>query len=227
MTIKGKIYDEDSTLQGVLIVNLSQNDTVYSGTKGDFRIFASINDSIVFKSLFHYSKRVRVKPEYFNGVIVFELKKEVNELGEVLLTNKLKKKPFEPIEYSIEMGFSIKEDIKRNPHLYMPKSSYSRGINFVGLIKLIRLNKLFKKPATIRYIKHKQIDSLFSNSKLFNDKLLIEVLKIPKEHKYLFFEYCETRKLNVDLLSNPDNLILLDSVYSLGRCFQKYTLAYQ
>lgn len=179
--IKGKIYDDDSMVKGVLIVNLSQNDTVYSDTEGGFKIYATVNDSLMFQSFFHFSKKVGVKTEYFNESIIFELEKKVNELGEILLTSTLKEKPFEPIEYSIDMGFSIKEDMRRNPHLYMPKSSYSGGINFVELLKLVRLNRLFKKRSPIKYIKYKQIDSLFSNSKLFNDKLLVENNKIPKK----------------------------------------------
>ena len=53
--IKGKIYDDDSTVKGVLIINLSQNDTVYSDTEGGFKIYATVNDSLMFQSFFHFS----------------------------------------------------------------------------------------------------------------------------------------------------------------------------
>ncbi len=220
--IKGKIYDEDSVVKGIQVINLNQNDTIYSDDKGNFKIYATVNDSIIFKSLFHTPKTVRVMADFFNNIMVFEVKKSVNELGEVLLTNEQKEKAFNLISYNIEMSLAIKEDMKRNPHLYMPKSAYSNGIDFVQLARMLHINKLFKKrpqKTTINYITYKQLDSLFSHSELFNDKLLTEILKIPKQHKYLFYEYCEAKKLDIDLLSPQNKLILMDSIFSIRHEF--------
>ena len=220
--INGKIYDEDSTVKGALIINLTQNDTTYSDVKGNFKLSAKVNDSLMFRSLFHHIKKVRITKEHFNNVMVFELKKRVNELNEVLLTNE-KKKPFNPIVYGEALGFSIAENIKKTPHLYTPRGAYSGSVDFVKLVKSIGINKLFKKKKeSIKHIKYYQIDSLFSNSKLFNDSLLINDLKIIKEHKYLFFEYCEAQGLNNELLSVKENIILLDTIFNFGDRFLKF-----
>ncbi|RED49562.1 peptidase associated/transthyretin-like domain-containing protein [Seonamhaeicola aphaedonensis] len=217
--INGKIYDEDSTVKGALIINLTQNDTTYSDIKGNFKIKAIVNDSIMFKSLFHHDKKVKVNTSFFKEIIVFELNKSINELNEVLLYDK-KDKPFEVVEYSNNLGFAIAEDIKRNPHLYMPKTSYSGGVNFIELAKLIGINKLFKKKkSTINNIEYHQLDSLFYNSEIFTDSLLYKDLKIPKNNKYLFFEYCEERGINCELLAVKENLVLLDSFYKLSKDF--------
>ena len=218
--INGKIYDEDSTVKGALIINLTQNDTTYSDLKGSFKLQATINDSLVFYSLFHHTKKIKVKGLHFNEVVVFQLKKRVNELGEVLLTDE-KEKPFNEVEYTSDIGLAIANDIKNNPHLYTPIGSYNNGIDFIKLAKLIGINKLFKKRKknTVKTISYKQIDSLFSNSKMFTDTLLINELKIKKDYKHLFFEYCESQGLNGELLHIKENLVLLDSVFKLGNRF--------
>ncbi|TXG39483.1 carboxypeptidase-like regulatory domain-containing protein [Seonamhaeicola maritimus] len=217
--INGILYDDDSTVKGALIINLTKRDTTYTDIKGNFEIVATKNDSIMFRSLFHHPKKVKVIPSHFNEVVVFELKKRVNELGEVMIAGE-KHKPFVPIEYGEALGFSIAEDMKKNPHLYMPESAYSGGINFGELAKLIGINKLFKKKKTaIKYMEYKQVDSLFSNSKIFNENLIFEDLKISKEHKHLFYQYCTSRKLNAELLSTPDNLVILDSIFKFSHDF--------
>ncbi len=220
-SVNGKIYDEDSTVKGALVINITQNDTTYTDTKGYFKLTAKINDSLMLKSLFHHTKAIKLKSIHFNNTTVFELKKKVNELNEVLLTNEEEKK-FESIEYTSNVASAFKEDMKNNAHLYIPEESYSRGINFPKLAKLVGLNKLFKKKKTgIKHIKFNQVDSLFSNSKVFNDSLLINDLSISKEHKYLFFDYIEAKQLNSNLLDIKDNLILLDSIFNFKNDFLK------
>ena len=222
--IMGKVYDDDSTVKGALIINITKNDTTYTDTKGNFRLRAKTNDSLMFHSLFHHTKKIKVDAKHFKEVVVFVLDKKVNELDEVLLTDEPKEKAFNAIEYKSDLGSALAQDIKNNPHLYTPANSYSSGINFIALAKLIGLNKLFKKKRKkqpLSYINYGQLDSLFSNSRVFNDTLLLNDLKIPEEHKYLFLEYCEAQSLNNELLAVKDNLIILDSVMKFSKKFLK------
>ncbi|MFH4967476.1 hypothetical protein V8G61_04650 [Gaetbulibacter sp. M240] len=206
-SIKGVLYDEDSPVQGAVIMNLNRNETILSDYKGEFTISASVDDSIAIGTLFHNSMVLRVKKEFYDRINVIELDKKTNKLEKVEIFQDLKNKPFNPKIYSFETGFSMKEDIKNNPYLYKPKSYYANGFNFIEIIKLIKLNKLFKKKSEKEYISFSQYDSLFNNSNLFNDNI-----KIPFNYKDLFLEYCEFKKLSTDLLSKPDNIILLDSI---------------
>lgn len=218
--VSGKIYDSEETVKGVLIINKTQKDTTYSDPQGNFKIKGIINDSIFFNSLFHHSKTIIVKQKHLDETTVLELFKITNVLDEVLLSEKENKL----IDYGYITGsmmIGIKINMKNNPHLYMPKSSYSKGINFGELAKLIGLKKLFKKKNIKNTIKYNQIDSLFDCSKLFNNKLLSNHLKINKEYKCLFFEYCEAQKLGANLLSEKNNLIFLDSLYKCSIDFLK------
>ncbi|TYA78583.1 carboxypeptidase-like regulatory domain-containing protein [Seonamhaeicola marinus] len=218
--IQGKIYDEDSTVKGALIINLTKKDTTYSDVKGSFKMNTSSGDVLLFKSFFHIQKKTKITEEHFTNVQVFELKKRVNDLEEVLLTNE-KEKQFEAKTYTADFGAALANDIKNNPHLYKPKSSYSAGIDLGRLIDLIGVTKLLKKKKKyeIKLINYNQIDSLFSNSKLFNNQLIFDQLGIPKDYKFLFFEYIEAQNLNCELLSTKENIELLDTIYKLGNDF--------
>ncbi len=131
----------------------------------------------------------------------------------MILKDSVHKKAFKIEEVNSNTILQIKNDMKNNPHLYMHSSSYSKGINVKELLKLIGVIKKKKTKKTQKPINYKQLDSLFSNSALFNDDLLIQ-LKIPKDYKYLFFQYCEAYQLDHNLLKTKDNLILLDALYN-------------
>lgn len=219
--VSGKIYDKDDTVKGAKITNKSKQTFTYSTTKGDFSIKASVNDTIIISSFFHIKQKLIVSNKHFNNAIVIELKKDVNNLSEVLLTQKNKTKKFNPKVYTLDLGLQIKNDIKNNPHLYKPMPS--GNIDFVELSKLI--GKLFKSKKTkaplITATTYEQFDSLFSNDKFFNNKLLENNLNISKKHKGLFFDYCDAKKLNSNLLKKKNNFILLDSLVLFSQDFLK------
>jgi hypothetical protein len=214
--ISGKIYDEESTVKGAKIFNSTKNSLTYTDDKGNFELPASINDTLIFTSLFHKRKRLKLVENHFKDVLVIELKKVVNDLDEVLVTKE--NKTFNEKRYTADFGLQLKNDMKNNPHLYSPAPS--GNIDVVKIIGLV--SKLFKrkrnKETPIIRITYKQLDSLFSKSHFFNKSLLTNDLKIPKEFKYLFFEYCDAQQINRDLLKKENRFLLLDKLikYSHG-----------
>ena len=58
--ITGKIYDQESTVKGAKIHNTTKRITTYTDNKGYFKLSASINDTLVFTSLFHKEKRLKL-----------------------------------------------------------------------------------------------------------------------------------------------------------------------
>lgn len=225
--ITGKVYDNETTVKGIKVYNISQKRVTYTDEKGDFEISAVINDTLFFESLFHHPKHVILKETHFNDVTVFELRKSVNTLGEVIITDENGEK-FNPLEYTDVAESALKGDIKNNLHMYIPESSYSRGMNFVEIAKLI--GKLFKrknKPTPAARIQYKHLDSLFKKDKLFNLRLLKDDLNIPEEYATLFLDYCETKNLRKDLMSEANHVILLDSLVNFSREFLKITKTYE
>jgi len=227
--IKGKVYDNQSTVKGIKIYNVSKQTKTYTDGEGEFTIAASVNDTLFFESLFHHPKQIKLKQNDFDDIVVFELQKVVNELGEVLLSN-TKAKEFDAVEYSNITGLQLANDIKNNPHLYVPESAYSGGANLFGLIGMAI--KLFKKkdkyqPKPIEYINYKHLDSLFKKDDFFDLRLLSQDLKIPGEYAHLFLDYCETKSLNKELISEENKVILLDSLVEFSREFLKITQEFE
>ncbi|WP_411766975.1 hypothetical protein [Winogradskyella sp. A3E31] len=209
--INGKVYDAESTVKGVKITNISTRIITNSDQNGDFRLQATVNDSLVFESLFHHPLKIAVKPSFFEDVYVFELKKLVNELDEILLSEeKSKVKPFEEETYNLKLNEIIQTDIKENPHLYGRAPSY--GLDFIQVIGLVA--KLFKKKKSKREIDsnitYDQLVKLFESHVFFNTELLEVDLSIPKDNTLLFMEFCEARGIKKSLMKESKRFQLLD-----------------
>ncbi len=223
--LKGKVYDQQSTVKGIKVYNISKQIKTYTDDAGEFSIAASVNDTLLFESLFHNPKQVKLKPTDFEDIVVFELKKTINELGEVLLNNN-DAKTFNAKTYTNATGLQLANDIKNNPHLYKPESAYTGGANILGIIGMAI--QLFKKknkykPQPIEYINYKHLDSLFKNDDFFNLRLLHQDLRIPETYAHLFLDYCETKSLNKELISEENKVVLLDSLVEFSREFLKIT----
>lgn len=219
--ITGKVYDKETTVKGIDVFNLSKKTRTYTDDYGNFIIEATIGDTLSFHSIFHNKKIIKLTESHFNDVIVIELSKTINRLKEILIQNNLKPETFNPVKEQVALKEQITNDTKLNPHLYGTSSKY--GFDVVRIIGLI--GTLFKKKkgeiSAVIPVSHKALDSLFSNSSFFNDELLTNNLTIPKDYKQLFFEYCETKNLDKELLKNENEIILLDSLVTYSKAFLK------
>jgi len=223
-TLVGKVYDEESTVKGVKIINITQSVLTYSDIEGNFKIEAKVNDSIVFQSLFHVELTFVPKPEDFNQIIVVALKKVVNELNEVLVKKEPDFKVFDPVEANTTLKNQILEDIKRNPHLYGKSNSGNGNIlNVIGLVvklfKSKKPNEEVPKIATYNELVH-----LFETDSYFTQKLMRNELKIPEIYTYLFLQYCEAQNIDSKLLSPNNRFVLLDTFLRCSNEFHQILL---
>ncbi|MFI1770856.1 carboxypeptidase-like regulatory domain-containing protein [Thalassobellus citreus] len=217
--ITGKIYDNESTVKGAKIFNLSKNTSTYTDDKGDFKILASVNDTLVFSSLFHNEKKIKLIGNHFKETNVFELKKTVNNLDEVLLSENREVVIFNDEIYAEILGLQIKNDMKNNPYKYQPPPSGNLDfIKIAGLIGKLFKNKK-KKDVPIITTTYKAFDSLFKNDTFFNKELLTNQLQIKEAYKPLFFNYCDTKQLDKKLLKKENRVILLDSLFNYSKEF--------
>jgi hypothetical protein len=219
-TLKGKVYDATSIAINIKVLNKTQNRVSANNKEGFFSIIAKVNDTILFESLIYHPKLVILNKSHFNGITVFELKKIVSELDEVVI----KVEPDQPIfkldPYNLELHNIIKEDIKNNPGLYQQTTANS-GVDFIYLIG--ELAKLFKgkksKITTHKPISYKQIDSLFDKSSLFNKRLVSGDLNIPKDKANLFYEFCAAKQLSSELLNDSKKMQLLEQLVLNSQLF--------
>jgi len=219
-SVKGVVYDSTSTVKGVKIFNKTQNSITVSDDSGEFMILAKIGDTLAFESLFHHPKVEVVKPYHFEGVAVIELKKVVNTLDEVEVLSNPKQPVFNEETFSLELKNLIEEDIKRNPELYTPQNN-NQGVDFVylfrklyDLLKRKKINGDIPEPIT-----YEQMDSIFSNSTLFNKRLLSENLGIPENRQKLFLEFCAAKQIKPELLRPEAKMALLEELVLNSQLF--------
>lgn len=210
-TLVGKVYDAETTAKGIRVYNRTQKILTSTDSQGNFSMFARVNDTLSFESLFHEKKEVILKEHHFESIAVFELKKIVNKLNEVLITKEPEQPVFEEEAYNTNLNSIIANDIKNNPHLYQPQQM-NQGVNFIYLIDLVA--KLFKKkrPPVIPPITYEQITNLFNSHRLINTKFLVQEMHIPKEFLPLFIEYCTAKELSSNLLKKEKEFYLLDAI---------------
>jgi ribosomal silencing factor RsfS len=224
--IDGVIYDAESKLKDIKVTNLSKKIITYSDDAGNFSINASVNDTLVFYSLFYEQKKEVITKYHFENSIVIELKKIMNNLDEVVVTDHSKNKEFDAEVYTTDLKAQIAEDIKNNPHLYGQQSS---GLDFIKIASLIV--KLFKKEkvksVAIQPINYKQLDSIFSKDNFLNDKFLVNELKIPLEYKNLFFDYLETQNINGTFINEDKKIFLLDELFKHSKVFKTFLSDYE
>lgn len=221
--VSGIIYDDEAPVSGAKILNVSSKSITSSDLKGKFELYARLNDTLVFTSLFHETKKIVVSSVHFEDHFVFELKKYVNQLDEVALAGSKATATEEELTETI--GKQFKTDVEKNPHLYRRPNQNTGPINIIEIGR--RVVKLFKRehPKTeetlLMPITSDHLNALFKNDKIFNDTFLILNLNITKDYKQLFFAYCETKNLPASLLAENQKFYLMDELIILSSDFQK------
>jgi len=206
--IKGIVYDAESSVRGVKVLNITKQIVTATNDNGEFTLEADVSDTLSFQSVFYKSVLVVVKPEYFEGTYVFELQKIINELEAVKIKNKPKEKLFGEKAFNANLKAVLATDKKTAPQKYTPAPKY--GLDFIRVAKFV--GKLFKKnkkpiPNTLKYNQYKL---LFAENNFFTKKMLTEDLKIPEQYHSLFFEFLEEKAISESKLNYDKRLQLLD-----------------
>lgn len=212
-TVSGVIYDKKGRLHNIKVINVSTGNLVYTSQEGLFTIEAKVNDTLRFSSIFYEGKRLKLTAKDFKEKILVVLKENVFEIDEVKLKSKPKIKEFSPKKFNNSLRDEIKEDIKRNPHLYGVRGE---DIVFRFIAKLFKRKR---KKEKVIIAKYEQLDSLFKNDTFFNKELLEKRLNIDKDEIFLFLIYCETKKINLKLLSENKRIIFLDTLFKYSKEF--------
>ena len=218
-TISARIYDTKAKVKNIKISNISKKNATYSDDEGFFSIIAEVGDSLTFSSLFYKEQNLVITENHLDDSIVIELKELTNALDEITLKSTPKEKGFEIVKYQANLGEQIKNDIKNNPHLY--NKPPSGNLDFIKIFGLI--GKLFKNKKrdddVIKKASYEDFVALFEKDAFFNTRLLVNDLYISDEHKYLFFEYCEVKQIDNELLTEGYQVLLLDKLFAYSKEF--------
>ena len=221
--ITGTLYDAEAPISGAKIMNITSKSITSTDGSGNFRIYAQINDTLIFSSLFHHTKQLAVTESHLKDTQVFELIKVVNELDEVEVQGAVTAKEMDEEELTKTVQQQFKNDIEK--HGYKYKKPNTGPLDFIAIggsiIKLFK-RKTPKEPETVETtITSDDFDTLFKSDKFFNDKFLVLNLNITKDYKHLFFGYCETKNISSSLLHKDNKIYLIDKFLDYSEEFRE------
>ena len=202
--IHGKIIVASGNVEGVNIVNLVNEKSTVSDSKGDFFILAKAEDLLIFSSVnLEYYRRIIEDEDLKIGVLIIKMSAKVTELKEVIVNK-------HPEINAVSLGISPKGIIHRTQ---MERRLYTAGdfkpIHLLGLLGGSLqvdpiLNAINGRTAMIKKMieleKKERLLSLFGA--LFDDIYFEKTLKIPADYIKGFQYYCiEDKKFAEVLIS--------------------------
>ncbi len=207
-TVNGIIYDAETKVKGAKVLNITQKASAITNDNGEFQITAKPKDTLYFESLFHHPQYSIVENDFFKGTYVFELKKIVNELDEVLIKDQPKTKLFKEEAFNENLKEIIALDKDNGTTINNGTPKY--GADLVQLVNWIGRLLKKKKKTEIKTLKYNQLKLLWETNNFFNKKMLVNDLLMPEQYHSLFFEFCEAKQIPENSLNYNKRLELLD-----------------
>jgi hypothetical protein len=201
--LKGKIVSETSNLDGIHVINLSQNIGAVTSIGGYFVIKAAVSDTLIFSAVYLKAERHIVKKEDFGENLLFiKLVSLVNNLDEISV---IQYKNITPQALGI-VPYGQKTYTPAERKLYTATGGGNRyglstSVSLDGIINGISgRTKMLKKEIVVE---RKEI-LLESLSLDFDEKYFTESLNIPKIYIQGFLYYVVENERFLKIYT-PDN----------------------
>lgn len=222
----GVLYDEMETLPGAHIINATSNKATYSNDNGEFKIRATLKDTLKITSVGFKTLTFSVKNTHFGiSENKFFLKKNIYELDEITikkhnligsLSSDLKQTPEDKkanalaktMDFSkVDMKAKTKDDyidVYVRPPSAETDPTRLNGVSGSGAKAVMPFKYSEKLWALRRELAFKESfpSKLISD---FGESFFFKELKIPVEKYHHFLEYCNP--LNIEELYQKGNLL--------------------
>ncbi|RTY86219.1 hypothetical protein [Flavobacterium sp. GT3R68] len=219
-TLRGKVMFENSLLQNVDVVNITNQKSTTTDVKGEFILAAKINDSIIFFRKEYYLKRIKLSPTdiAFKNISISMVKKP-EELKEIIITQTPN------IDWKLDTAWELAkrdeiaaertENTLKIPGVY--DGSINKGLNLALIGK--RLFGLLKKEPTNTKLPQIEFKELARSTSY--EKFYVENLKLQPHEIELFLQFCEADPKSKILSENYNELIMMDFLYDKNIEFKK------
>lgn len=211
--LKGRINAYASNLEGVFVINLKSEQTVFTNETGDFLVKASVGDTLVFSGLQFKRKEVVLCAEDFqDDILNVHLVTMVHELNEVVVRN------YNNIN-AVSLGI-----IPSNHKIYTPAerkyaTASSVRQNPMGLDPVLNLisgrSKMLKKEIAIE----KKEAAISLLEKMFADAHFTATLNIPLDFVKGFKYYVVDNQKFTKVLEMKNKTTI---EFLLGELAEKY-----
>ncbi|NEW80473.1 MAG: hypothetical protein GZ086_13845 [Gelidibacter sp.] len=210
--LEGTVRNDSTFLQDINILNLTSNLGTSSDKNGNYTIYASLGDSILFSSIVYKERTIKISKNHVESkTITVYLEQGINELDEVEIRQK-----FRPNwgKLSLPKGAIFDNDdinLKKAPNAmkFTDPTYGNSGVNFIEIGKLLTNNIFQKRKARKDEERHAKkekqifIEQIFEN---IGTDFFTAHLNIKEEEIYLFLYYCEDNGLS-DFYNSDEFLI--------------------
>lgn len=237
--INGKIIVDSDDKEGITIFNSSSNKGTITNERGEFSIYAALNDVLEFSALQFKDFVVTIdKNVIASHQITVILVEDVNKLDEVIilpfnLTGNLtvdseRVKTFNPNMDAIYFGiknydeFDFSDDYKtraENTAMHSQSQTMEYGLNVVNVVGLL-LKPLFKSnnnnksnTATSEY------QAIYPFKTYYSNEFVNEYFNIPLEKVDEFVLYLESNGLDYSLLKQGKEIEFLEFVNQKSKLY--------
>lgn len=213
IALNGKISSYISNLEGVYVINLKTEQTVFTDENGAFFIKAAVGDVLVFSGLQFERKEVVLYAEDFEKKpLVIYLNAMVNELNEVVIKNysrinaaSLGIIPFDQKKYTpAERKYATASSARLNPGGFDPVLNLISG-----------RSAMLKKEMAVE----KKEYYIAMLEKMFVETHFVNTLKIPLDYVKGFKYYAVDNQKFTKILEMKNKTTI---AFLLGELAQKY-----
>lgn len=228
--LEGNVIADSLQGYAINIVNMTKKIGTTNDKTGNFKIAASVNDSIIFSSVQYKVLSLTVVDEHLREKQSFYLEPIIEELPEINFSNinlsgniekDAKNVEIKPYVNNQNLGLPFK-DIKQPTQAERKLYTATRSSGFVSVDYIINLIsgkiKKLKRNKRIDY----QEKRVKRARKVFVDDFFIEDLGIPKEYIDDFIYYSSEDKMFEVLLQPSSKLNLLKFLEQKSKEYKEY-----
>ena len=217
--LKGKVINQNRSIQGVDIINFNTKVQTISDVFGNFSIVAKKNDLLVFISKDYEIKKLVINPDLFDNnsfSVILNLKPE--ELKEVVITKTSNIKLSKDLEYEQTKLDEIEVD-KRGKKLRtgVYDGTMENGADIMRIGGMIL--GLFIKEKEASKEKPPEIEFAVLAKNTCDQKFYLETLKLKHEEIDLFLQYCDLDPKSKKIMEHNNVLSMMDFLTLKNREF--------
>ena len=200
--LEGTVKSDSIVLQDINVINLTSNLGTSSDKYGNYTIYASIGDSILFSSIVYRRRIIKISKSHVESkTLIVYLEQGTNELDEVEIRQKIR---LNLGKISVPKGTILDNDniaLKKAPNSrkFTDPTYGNSGVDFVEISKLLT-NKIFQK----RKARKDEEKDIKKQKQIFLENILKNEgrdfftvhLNIKEEEIYLFLDYCKDNGLS-------------------------------
>ncbi len=216
--IHGKISCENNLIQGIEIINLVSEKSVFSDQNGMFSILVNQDDMLVFGSKnYDFKRKLITQDDIKNDNLSIELSRKTEQLDEVIVLAKKPDMRLPSMQAIIDKQYF--DDEKSSPkttNVY--DGTITNGIDFIRIFSGVA--KLFKKKHPEKKDFKPEINFVSTALKRNNHDFFTKTLKLKENEISAFLAFCANDPRSNLLLEIENVFGLMEFLIQKNKEFQ-------